>query len=122
LIEKGTCRMGNKCYFSHDIYSSLLPSSDSNDTENWNGVGLRDARGGRGIDRDYRGGMRGGRGGKPMNSTARRDHTPDSTGIISRPFRGGREGFRGNCPYRIDFNPGNSIRKPERMITLKRND
>ncbi len=69
--------MGNKCFFSHDIYSSLKSSSDSIDTEIWSRVRLGDARSDRGKDRGDRGGMRGGRGGKPMNSTARRDHTAD---------------------------------------------
>jgi hypothetical protein len=89
LFEKGTCRMGDKCFFSHEVYTGVPSSAIS-------AIPGFDARGGM---RGGRGGIRLGRGARPMTSTAPRDHSADSSsGISSVPFRGGRGGFRGGRP------------------------
>ena len=111
LFEKGTCRMGDKCFFSHEGYSGVPSTGRMTAAEFESRGGMRGGRGG----------MRGGRGGRPMTSTGPRDHSADSSGIPTVPFRGGRGGFRGDRPRR-DFNGGNSTKEPARMITLKRND
>ena len=91
LFERGTCRMGDKCFFSHEGYTGVPSSARTIVPEFEHRGGMR---GGRGGMRGDRGGMRGGRGGRPMTSTAPRDHSADSMGIPSEPFRGERKGAR----------------------------
>lgn len=94
LFEKGTCRMGDKCFFSHEGYTGV-PSSARSAVPGFDPRG--GMRGGRG--RGGRGGVRIGTGERrPMTSTAPRDHSADSSGIPSVSFRGGRGGFRGDRP------------------------
>ena len=117
LFEKGSCRMGDKCFFSHEGYTGVPSSSSRIEHDSAH----RGGRGGRGGMRGERG-DRGGRGGRPMTATAPRDHSADSMEIPPSFPRGGRGGFGGGRPKRLDFNAGNSTNGPAKMITLKKKD
>jgi hypothetical protein len=100
LFEKGSCRMGDKCFYSHEAPSIAAP------------------RGGRRGERGGRGPM-----GRPATAVAPRDSSSDSSGMPSRGGRGGlRGGFGGGHASTRggDFNPGTSYNEPAKMITLKK--
>jgi hypothetical protein len=74
LFEQGSCRMGDKCFYSHEGFNPAETKQDSGSST-------------------YRGGMaRGMRGGRPVTSTPFSDSSDHSARIPSGASRGGRGG------------------------------
>jgi hypothetical protein len=83
LFEQGACRMGDKCYYSHEGYKAPAETKQN------------------GGSSAYRGGMRGGR---PMTSTTPFSSSDHSARIPSGASRGGRGGISGHNSVREEQN------------------
>ena len=83
LFEQGACRMGEKCFYSHEGYKAAAETKQNGDSST------------------YRGGMgRGMRGGRPMTSTTPFSSSDHSARIPSGASRGGRGGISGHNTVR----------------------
>ena len=83
LFEQGACRMGDRCFYSHEGYKAS-PETKHN-----------------GGSSAYRGGMGSGlRGGRPMTSTAPFSSSDHSARIPSGASRGARGGILGHNSVR----------------------
>ena len=83
LFEQGACRMGDKCFYSHEGYKAAAETKQNGDSS------------------AYRGGMRTGmRGGRPMTSTTPFSSSDHSAKIPSGASRGGRGGISGHISVR----------------------